>query len=150
MLVQTIFLRVPNTANVSTHVKQLIAIWVRFPASQQVNLNNMEKKKLTIGYLERLKPGYTNKGFNVPKWIKFSEEMIKLGWECEYYDSYSTVSKYIYIAKNNYHFKIRFSNHKLNKYQQDISDSDFYVGISHNQVLTTEQLIEKLKSLTPS
>jgi hypothetical protein len=106
------------------------------------------KRKLTLEYLKKLEPGYTNKGYSVPKWIFFSKEMIGLGWECEYYDSHSTVSKYIYITKRNYHFKIRFSNHKPAYNQQNINDSDFYVGISHNQVLRTEELIEKLKALS--
>ena len=105
----------------------------------------MNKKHLTVKYLDSIKPGYINAGYSVPKWVKFSEIMINHGWECYAYESKSTHSKYIYISKGKQHYKIRFSNHRPNKNVQRQNDSDFYVGVSNgNQVLTTEELIEKL------
>jgi len=101
-------------------------------------------KKLTLKYLEILKPVYIEKNYPVPKWIFFSQALIEAGWRVELIRSKSTFSKYIYIHKGDKNFKIRFSNHKPNKGQQETNDCDFYVGISNGQVITTEMVLKKI------
>jgi hypothetical protein len=43
------------------------------------------------------------------------------------------------------YLKIRFSNHKANYSQEQNNDSDYYVGVGNNGVITTEQLIDKIQ-----
>ncbi len=102
-------------------------------------------KKLTLEYLENLKPSYTKQNYLVPKWIQFSEELIKNEWIVKLHRAKTTVSKYLYIFKNNLEYKIRFSNHKANKEKEFSNDCDFYVGIGNRGVITTEQLLEIIK-----
>lgn len=101
---------------------------------------------LTLSYLEAIKPSYTKKGFPVPKWIQFAETMIKDGWKVKLHRSVTTVSKYIYISKNNQKFKIRFSNHKANKHSENNEDSDYYVGVGNKGIINTEKVIELIKN----
>ena len=104
----------------------------------------MKPKKLTVKYLEALKPSYAKSGYTTPKWITFSEALLQAGWKVELKRSKTTFSKYIYINKGDRSFKIRFSNHKPNKGQQETNDCDFYVGISNGQVITTEMVLKKV------
>lgn len=98
--------------------------------------------RLTLKYLEGKKPNYLEQGYPVPKWIQFSEQMIKQGWEVAVYPAKTTVSKYIYINKNETSLKICFSNHKANNEKETFKDCDYYVGIGNNEVMITERLIE--------
>ena len=68
--------------------------------------------------------------------------MIENGWECRVYKV--RISKYVFITKGDEIYKIRFSNHKPIYYKELENDCDFYVGVSHTQVSTTEQIISKL------
>ncbi|MCK5061741.1 hypothetical protein KAR28_04270 [Candidatus Parcubacteria bacterium] len=68
--------------------------------------------------------------------------MLEAGWDVKLY--VAKVSKYVFIIRDDVVFKIRFSNHKPLLFKEEESDCDFYVGISHKQVSTTEQLIKKL------
>jgi len=100
--------------------------------------------KVTKHYLATLKPSYTKKGYPVPKWITFSETLLNSGWKVQLKRSKSSYSKYIYIQKEDKSYKIRFSNHRPNKDAQEMSDSDFYVGVSNGQVITTEMVLKKI------
>lgn len=88
----------------------------------------------------------SNKSYPLPKWIQFCELMLQLGFKVELYKAMNTRSKYVFITKNNITRKIRFSNHKPAYTKQKIEeDSDYYVGVSHSGVITTEKLIEVIK-----
>lgn len=104
-------------------------------------------EKLTKKYLKGLAPSYKKKGYNVPKWIIFSYAMISDGWDVYLIRSKSTVSKYVYILKGKKELKIRFSNHKANFHKEMQNDCNFYVGVGHKGVVTTEELIAKLRRI---
>ena len=89
-------------------------------------------------------PAYLRKGFPIPKWITFSKILIQDGWTVKLFRSKSTYSKYLYVSKNGFKYKVRFSNHKANRFQESKKDSDFYVGVGNSGVLTTEELLKKL------
>jgi len=97
---------------------------------------------LSLEYLKSLEPRYTKQGYSVPKWIIFCKELIKNGWEVSLYRSKSTVSKYVFIKKDDKKYKVRFSNHKANRQKEDTGDCNFYVGVGNKGVITTEQLLE--------
>lgn len=82
------------------------------------------------------------KRYPTPKYLLFIKQMLESGWEVKLYKS--GVSKYVFTIKGNDIFKIRFSNHKPIYGRQLENDCDFYVGISHAQVYTTEQIIAKI------
>jgi len=88
-----------------------------------------------------------NKNYPIPKWIKFCDTMLDLGFVVRLHKSNTTRSKYVYIEKDGKVTKIRFSNHKPARNQEEINDSDFYVGVSHKDCITTEKVIEKIKNL---
>ena len=83
------------------------------------------------------------KQFSTPKYLLFLKTMLEAGWESRLY--VVGRSKYVYIEKGDDLFKIRFSNHKPLYMREMADDCDYYVGVSHTQVSTTEQIIEKLK-----
>lgn len=99
---------------------------------------------LTIEYLERLKPAYLKKNFPIPKWIVFAETLLRKGWKVKLYRAIHTYSKYLTITKRDKKYKIRFSDHKPSRIKEEEKDCDFFVGRSHNQVCTTEQVLEKI------
>lgn len=99
---------------------------------------------LTIEYLERLKPAYLKKNFPVPKWIVFSETLLRKGWKVKLYRAIHTYSKYLTITKRDRKYKIRFSDHRPNLKKEIENDCDFFVGRSNNQIITTEQVLEKI------
>lgn len=99
---------------------------------------------MSLDHLKKLKPRYIQNGYPVPKWIKFCETMIKHGWRVKVYQAYKTVSKYIYIRKGKFEYKVRFSNHMPAEDSDNFERSDFYVGISRGGKINTESLIEKL------
>lgn len=101
-------------------------------------------KILKLSYLEKIKPDYLKNGWSIPKWISFTETMIKNGWQVKLIRSQSTRSKYLYIQKGDKNYKIRFSNHKASKEKELENDCDFYVGRGHKGTLTTTDLILKL------
>jgi hypothetical protein len=104
----------------------------------------MKLTEITKEYLDELKPSYAKKGYPVPKWIQFAEHMLESGWSVKLRRSKTTVSKYLYISKDNIKYKIRFSNHLANATQEHKEDSDFYVGVNRNGAIKTEELIQIL------
>lgn len=109
-----------------------------------------DKVTLSLDYLEQIKPRYTDNNYNVPKWIIFSEALLQRGWKVSVYYAKTTVSKYIYIEKGDIKKKVRFSNHKPNSRMESRQDADYYVGVSNNQVLRTEELLTKLYDIDAS
>lgn len=83
--------------------------------------------------------------FKTPKYLVFIREMLREGWEVKIYEV--DRSKYVFITKDDFIFKIRFSNHKPIYQRQKANDCDFYVGISHKQTFTIEQVITKIKEI---
>jgi len=83
------------------------------------------------------------KKYPTPKYLIFIRTLIELGWEVKVYEV--RVSKYVFVSKGGLLFKIRFSNHKPIYSKELEEDCDFYVGVSHKQVSTTEQIIKAIK-----
>ena len=104
-------------------------------------------KEITKQYLNNFIPTYHKKGYPTPKWIQFCIAMIDLGWSVKLYRAKTTYSKYVYIIKRNKSLKIRFSNHRASFNKEMSSDSDYYVGVGNNGIITTEELIEIIKKL---
>lgn len=101
---------------------------------------------VTAEYLRTRIPFYHKKGYPTPKWIDFSLQMIEKGWTVRVYEARRTVSKYIFVSRGSEAYKIRFSNHKAEWQKENAGDSDFYVGVGNNGIVTTEQLISKLNT----
>jgi hypothetical protein len=81
----------------------------------------------------------TSYKFGKAKWLEFSEKMLEKGLEVYVYESKTSVSKYLYIFKNNYFIKVRFSQHK------DVrGGNDFVVG---PKGISTKTLLNKMDSL---
>jgi len=81
------------------------------------------------------------KQFPKPKYLLFIDEMLKNGWRVKLHQV--KVSKYLFVTKDDEIYKIRFSNHKP-LYEREIeNDCDYYVGISHKQISTTDDLIKR-------
>ena len=100
-------------------------------------------KEITLENIQNLKESYRG-NYSVPKWITFSEILLYGGWCVRLHRSRSTVSKYLYISKEDKEYKVRFSNHKAAFNKEASGDCDFYVGVGNNGVIRTEQLVAKL------
>lgn len=84
-------------------------------------------------------------GFGKQKWVEFCEELIRRGYVCQLYEARRTVSKYITVKRPDDHsrsFKVRFSNHKPIRYREEAGDCDFFVGMTHLGVSTTQQALK--------
>lgn len=103
--------------------------------------NYHKAKKYSMAKTEDLIKNY-NKKFPTPKYLTFIKHMITNGWEVKVY--VAGVSKYVFVTKDNKIHKIRFSNHRPIYTLEMKEDCDFYVGISHKQVSTTDQIINKI------
>lgn len=77
--------------------------------------------------------------YPTPKYLLFIKRMLELGFEVKIY--VAKVSKYVFVITPNNTYKIRFSNHKPAYHKQMQEDSDYYVGISHTNVMTTDEII---------
>jgi hypothetical protein len=82
------------------------------------------------------------KQFPTPKYLLFIKQFIEAGWQVKLYKA--GVSKYVFVYNQSEIYKIRFSNHKPLYSKEIENDCDFYVGISHTQVSTTDEIIKKI------
>lgn len=82
-----------------------------------------------------VKAGYSN----MAKWIEFCFVLLEKGYCVWVTESLSTKSKYVYIAETvrGNRYKVRFSDHRPNKWAEQQNDCDFYVGIGHRGTNTT-------------
>jgi hypothetical protein len=103
----------------------------------------IELEQLTLPQLMRIEENYKARGYSAPKWLEFSRFMLGKNYKVFLYRAKSTVSKYVYVRnpRNKVQVKIRFSNHKPNYNKEIQNDSDFYVGVFNNGVVTTESVI---------
>jgi len=104
--------------------------------ARPINLKNIENM------IERY-----NKKYATPKYMIFIKTMIEKGFKVSLY--VARVSKYVYVAKDGVVTKIRFSNHKPIYEKEMENDCDYYVGISHKAVRTTEQIVKILTAGIP-
>lgn len=100
-------------------------------------------KNCTLEKVNMLIENYSRK-YPIPKYLTFIKKMLENGYKVKIY--VARVSKYVFIKKGDIVIKIRFSNHKPIFEKEEENDCDYYVGVSHKQVTTTEELIEKLLS----
>lgn len=96
-------------------------------------------KKYDLKRVEAMIENYP-KQYAPPKYLIFIKTMLENGWKVKVYVA-NKVSKYVFIFKGDEIKKIRFSNHKPLYQKEEESDCDYYVGISHKQVSTTEELM---------
>jgi hypothetical protein len=101
-------------------------------------------RKVSLRYLNMIEKSYPARGFPIPKWIIFCKTMIDRGWNVRLYRAKTTVSKYVFVHKDNLMYKIRFSNHRANRNMEFNDDCDYYVGVGNRYTLTTEELISLL------
>lgn len=85
-----------------------------------------------------------DKRYSPPKYLQFIKRMIEAGWNVRIYES--GVSKYVFVQREKELYKIRFSNHVPLFHKQQENDCDYYVGVSHGQVHTTEQIYQQITS----
>ena len=101
---------------------------------------------VTKEFLDKRASFSINKGYAKQKWIIFCEELLLEGYSVKLYEAKNTFSKYVTVIKDKKQFKVRFSNHKP-IYQREIKkDCDFFVGVTHTGVRTTEDALAKIKS----
>lgn len=104
-------------------------------------------RRVDFDYLDRRAKASTDKGYSVQKWIEFCRWALDFGMVVFLYESTSTVSKYVFVAKTEKgtRFKVRFSNHKPNWVREAQDDCDFFVGVTNTGFRTTADAIEAVK-----
>lgn len=103
-------------------------------------------KKITAGYLQGRAEGCYKKGYPVPKWITFCQTLMSEGYEIVLYEARQTVSKYVTVQRGAKRYKVRFSNHKPIERRELAGDCDFFVGVTHHSVTTTEQALVAVRA----
>jgi len=109
--------------------------------------NLHRSKRISLIKIEQMIASYPRQ-YSTPKYMIFIKEMLALGWKVRLYQA--RVSKYVFVIRGNLVRKIRFSNHKPLFLKEMEEDCDYYVGITHKQVSTTEKIIQELIKLTPN
>lgn len=107
---------------------------------------NINKNELLIDtvFLERRAKSCLAKGFTKQKWISFCEVLLEKGFTIKLYEARETVSKYITIYQNDKYYRVRFSNHKPNYSREKNKDCDFFVGVTHTGVRTTNDALKAI------
>lgn len=103
----------------------------------------MNRIDVTPDYLNMRESNIIKAGYSTPKWIFYCRSILETGLRVKMYEAKSTVSKYIYSSNGKKVYKVRFSNHKPNRYKQKINDCDFFVGVSHGVVTKTEDALRE-------
>ena len=108
--------------------------------------NYHKAKKQNLSRIEeQVKNYYNHYGYEAPKYLHFIKDHLEQGYGVKLYlGGKRGVSKYVFVENDTHLIKVRFSNHKPIKDYEEKEDCDFYVGISHKQVSTTAQILEKL------
>jgi hypothetical protein len=102
-----------------------------------------KREPVTREFLTKRADRQTNAGYTPAKWIGFCQTLLDLGLEVGLYEAQTTVSKYIYVSRpgRSRVLKIRFSDHRPN-YQKEVNNNcDFFVGVSHQRVTTTNDAL---------
>ena len=102
-------------------------------------------RRCRIEKIEKLITNYP-KQYSTPKYLLFIKTFLESGWKVKPYEV--KVSKYVFVFNDKEIYKIRFSNHKPIYAKEIENDCDFYVGISHTAVHTTDQIIQKIITKT--
>lgn len=98
--------------------------------------------KLTQQYLVSRADSLVAAGYPKSKWIGFCEVFIAEGYTVHLYEARRTVSKYVTISDGSgKSFKVRFSNHRPIPAREAGGDCDFFVGVTNQEVTTTEQAL---------
>lgn len=107
---------------------------------------NINKNEILINsvFLEKRANSCMAKGFSKQKWISFCEVLISKGFSIKIYEARETVSKYITVFKDGKYFRVRFSNHKPNYTREKNKDCDFFVGVTHTGIRTTEDALKAI------
>lgn len=98
-------------------------------------------KNINLDKIQKMIRRYPAK-YPTPRYMAFIKQLIEAGWQIKLYEA--RVSKYVFCIKGDEVYKIRFSNHKPLLRKELEEDCDYYVGISHNQVSTTTEILNKL------
>lgn len=99
--------------------------------------------KLTAAYLHKRAMRMEGMGYEIPKWIGFCRELLKLGFAVYLYEARRTVSKYITVTCADMRpFKVRFSNHRPIRHRELEGDCDFFVGVTNLGVTNTEMAMQ--------
>lgn len=105
----------------------------------------MQKRKIlemTEPKIRRQKKKADVLGFDLPKWVSFSELMMQKGFRVLYYEAIRTVSKYVIVTRGEKKFMVRFSNHKPSIAREARQDCDFFVGVTNFGVTRTNDAIK--------
>ena len=102
----------------------------------------MKPKNATYDWIKGIQDRARSRGWDAPKWTLFVVRMLDEGFTVSVYEAITTRSKYVTVTKGQKSYKVRFSNHKPNKGQELGGDSDFYVGVTHTGVRTTDDAIK--------
>lgn len=76
------------------------------------------------------------------KWIEFCRAMLAYNYIVFLYEARETKSKYVTVVFRGHEFKVRFSDHKPIYDREMKGDCDFFVGVTHTGVRTTEDAVQ--------
>lgn len=97
---------------------------------------------VTLGFLKERSELAERGGWEEPKWIGFCRTLIAAGFYMSLYEAKETRSKYITVKRGEKSFKVRFSNHRPSRSQEEAGDSDFYVGVANHVTHTTADALK--------
>jgi hypothetical protein len=102
--------------------------------------------KFKLDDIQKREKSLVKAGYQPSRYLGFCRTLLSEGYELRLYEARQTHSKYITVEKGGKSYKVRFSNHKPIQSRQESGDCDFWVGVSHGQVTTTEDAISAVRT----
>lgn len=99
---------------------------------------------VTQSFLDKRIKDAAKRGYGKAKWIEFCEALLAAGFKLSLYEARRTFSKYITVSDGRESYKVRFSNHRPIKSRELQGDCDFFVGVTHTGVRTTDDALEAI------
>lgn len=101
--------------------------------------------RFNLGDIERREASLQRSGFQPSKYLGFCRTLIGEGFSLRLYEARETASKYVTVEKDGKSFKVRFSNHRPLQHREARGDCDFFVGVNHTSVTTTNDALEAVR-----
>lgn len=101
---------------------------------------------VTLRDIGKRKARFEGMGYPPAQWMVFCEIMLKIGYKVAVKETHNTYSKYVRVyGPGDTFYQVRFSNHKPNRRRELNEDCDFFVGITHTGVRTTQMAIRAVQ-----
>lgn len=109
-------------------------------------LQKLNGEEVTLRDIRKRMARHIGMGYSPAQWLNFCEKMLVVGYKVTVKETPNTYSKYVRVyGPGDTYYQVRFSNHKPNFRREAKGDCDFFVGVTHTGVRTTQDAIRAVQ-----